>query len=106
MGNKNCLDYGKNNKGQIKYRTAQYIFISKYARGKKKIIKILNEQAQLFLLNALRATYNFTTNNPRNKAIQKLMNVPATTYSDFSDSLTEEKRSIDLAAIKKPIASY
>lgn len=48
----------KKNKGQIKYRTAQYIFISKYARGKKKIIKILNEQAQLFLLNALRATWS------------------------------------------------
>ena len=49
VGNKNCLDHGKNNKGQIRYRTAQYIFISKYARGKKKIIKILNEQAQLFI---------------------------------------------------------
>ena len=67
--------------------------------GRKKLSKFSTSKPNYFF-------YNFTTNNPRNKAIQKLMNVPATTYSDFFDSLTEEKRSIDLAAIKKPIASY
>ena len=68
-------------KTKVRYNIGQLnTFLFRNTQERRKKSKFSTSKPNYFF-------YNFTTNNPRNKAIQKLMNVPATTYSDFSDSL-------------------